>query len=313
MTIAIVFPGQGAAVPHIGCAWRDHHAYTVIHEAEQACGVELEYLLTDATEHDLSTTFNSQLAVLLTSLIAWRALHQQTQCAPVAFAGHSLGQITALIAAQGLSPADGYRLAFARAQACQASADRKRGTMLALVGADRAQATALCRTVDDVWLANDNAPRQIVIAGSATGIARAADLASSFEIRRTIPLTVGHAFHTPLLADAAVALTGTLQATAFADTHQPVVANTDAKPHWHGTDWPDALTTHLTAPVRWTESQRTLQRLGATTIIEVGPGKVLTGLAKRTVPDVHVLNLSTPEDLPNVINHVASHDLAVAS
>lgn len=313
MTIAIVFPGQGAAVPHIGRTWRDHPAYRVVSEAEQACGVKLEYLLTEATEHDLATTFNSQLAVLLTSLIAWRALHEQTQCTPVAFAGHSLGQITALIAAQCLSPTDGYRLALARAQACQASADRKQGRMLALAGADQTQATALCSAVDNVWLANDNAPGQIVIAGSAAGIARAANLAPSFEIRRTIPLAVGHAFHTPLLADAAFALANTLHTTAFADTHEPVVANTDAKPHWHGTDWPDALTTHLTTPVRWTESQRTLQRLGATTIIEVGPGKVLAGLARRTVPDMHVLNLSTPDDLPNVINHVASLDLAVAS
>lgn len=314
MPFAVVFPGQGAATPGAGRPWTDHPAWEVVLEAERATGRDLARLLLDADTAELATTRASQLAVLLTSLVAWRALSTDLQAAPglqaapvspVAFAGHSLGQITALIAAGALSPDDGYRLAAVRADASQASADRCRGRMAALVGATPEQAADACTASAEAWIANVNAPGQVVIAGTSDGLDAAVARAKEIGVRRAIPLAVGHAFHTPLLADAAQQFRPALAATAFVDTVVPVVANTDARPHTAGADWPDQLARHLTEPVRWVDSQLALVGLGATTLVEVGPGAALAGMAKRTVPDVAVLNVATPADLPAALERLS--------
>lgn len=316
MPFAVVFPGQGAATPGAGRPWTDHPAWEVVLEAERATGRDLARLLLDADASELGTTRASQLAVLLTSLVAWRALATDLQAAPglgtgsesvtpVAFAGHSLGQITALIAAGALSPDDGYRLAAVRAEASQASADRRRGRMAALVGATPEQAADACTASSEAWIANVNAPGQVVIAGTADGVDATVARAKEIGVRRAIPLAVGHAFHTPLLADAAEQFRPALAATAFVDTSAPVVANTDARPHTVGADWPDHLARHLTEPVRWVDSQLALVGLGATTFVEAGPGAALAGMAKRTVPDVAVVNVATPDDLPAALERLS--------
>jgi [acyl-carrier-protein] S-malonyltransferase len=266
-------------------------------DAEAATGRDLERLLLEADADELSTTGASQLAVLLTSLVAWRAVADALDQPPVAFAGHSLGQITALLAAGAVEPADGYRLAARRADLSQLSADARPGRMAALVGTDLDVAATVCAGGRDVWIANDNAPGQVVIAGTPAGLDAAAERARAAGVRRVMPLDVGHAFHTPLLAEAADDLGHTLAGTTFHASSAPVVANTDAAAHAGADGWPDRLARHLVEPVRWRESQLTLAGLGATTFVEIGPGKVLAGLAKRTVPDVAVLNVSNPDDI----------------
>ncbi|HEX6166269.1 MAG TPA: ACP S-malonyltransferase [Acidimicrobiales bacterium] len=266
-------------------------------DAEAATGRDLERLLLEADTDELSTTGASQLAVLLTSLVAWRAVADALDQPPVAFAGHSLGQITALLAAGALEAADGYRLAARRADLSQLSADARPGRMAALVGTDLDVAATVCAGGRDVWIANDNAPGQVVIAGTPAGLDAAAERARAAGVRRVMPLAVGHAFHTPLLAEAADDLGRTLAGTTFHASSAPVVANTDAAAHAGADGWPDRLARHLVEPVRWRESQLTLAGLGATTFVEIGPGKVLAGLAKRTVPDVAVLNVSNPDDI----------------
>jgi [acyl-carrier-protein] S-malonyltransferase len=294
---AAIFPGQGAATPAAGRPWVDHPAWHVVADAEAATGRDLERLLLEADADELSTTGASQLAVLLTSLVAWRAVADALDQPPVAFAGHSLGQITALLAAGAVEPADGYRLAARRADLSQLSADARPGRMAALVGTDLDVAATVCAGGRDVWIANDNAPGQVVIAGTPAGLDAAAERARAAGVRRVMPLDVGHAFHTPLLAEAADDLGRTLAGTTFHASSAPVVANTDAAAHAGADGWPDRLARHLVEPVRWRESQLTLAGLGATTFVEIGPGKVLAGLAKRTVPDVAVLNVSNPDDI----------------
>ena len=297
MSYAAIFPGQGAATPGAGQAWVDHPAWRVVAGAEAATGRSLARLLIDADADELSTTGASQLAVLLTSLVAWQALSDELDGAPVAFAGHSLGQITALIAAGAVAPDDGYRLAVRRADLSQLSADARPGRMAALVGTDLDVAAEVCDGGRDVWIANDNAPGQVVIAGTPEGLQAAAERARAAGVRRVMPLDVGHAFHTPLLSEAAAELRHLLVRLDFRRPTAPVVANTDAGAHTDPAGWPERLTRHLVDPVRWRESQRTLVDLGATTFVEIGPGRVLAGLAKRAVPEVTVHNLAIPADL----------------
>ncbi|MGH9287975.1 MAG: ACP S-malonyltransferase [Acidimicrobiales bacterium] len=310
MPYAVIFPGQGAAAPGAGRDWVDHQAWDVVGQAEAVLDRPVARLLLEADEAELSGTGASQLAVLLTSLVAWEALAARLDEAPVALAGHSLGQITALLAAGAVDRSDGFRLAARRADLSQASADTRPGGMAALVGVELDVAARVCEGAADVWIANDNAPGQVVIAGSPEGLAAAGERARELGVRRVMPLDVGHAFHTPLLADAAAGLRPLLDRLAFREPAAPVVANTDALGHTDPQCWPDQLTRHLVEPVRWRESQRTLAASGATTFIEVGPGRILAGLAKRTVPDVTVLNVTTPDDLSDLL---ATNTLAGAT
>jgi [acyl-carrier-protein] S-malonyltransferase len=297
VTYAVIFPGQGAAMPGAGRPWVDHPSWRVVGEAEAATGRPLARLLLDAEADELATTGASQMAVLLTSLVAWHAVEDTLPGRPVAFAGHSLGQITALLAAGVTPPSDGYRLAAQRADASQRSADARPGRMAALMGVDPATAAALCAEGDDAWVANDNAPGQVVVAGTPEGIDALADRARAAGVRKVMPLAVGHAFHTPLLADAADDLAPVLAEIPFRASEVPVVTNTDAAVAGDPADWPRLLARHLVEPVRWRETQLALADMGAATFVEVGPGRVLAGLAKRTVPDVTVHNVATPDDV----------------
>ena len=277
----MLFPGQGTQTPRMGEPWRGSPAWEVVERAETALGQPLAHLLLEATEADLSRTREAQLAVLLASLLAWEAVEDQIE-APVAFAGHSLGQITALIASGALSLEDGVRLAADRADCTQAAADASPGRMAALIGAGLDVAEEACAGVD-AWVANDNAPGQVVIGGTAGGVDAATERASQLGVRRVRPLNVGAAFHTPLMQPAADALAPVLATTPFRSPSAPVVSNTDAQPYATADGWSTRLAEHLISPVRWRSSLETLAGLGVDTFYEVGPGNVLAGLAKRTL------------------------------
>ncbi|HEX2046629.1 MAG TPA: ACP S-malonyltransferase [Acidimicrobiales bacterium] len=295
MAIAVIFPGQGTQTPRMGDPWRGSPAWDVVKRAEEALGQPLAPLLLDATEDDLSRTREAQLAVLLASLLAWEAVRESLQ-ASVAFAGHSLGQITALIASGALTLEDGVRLAARRADCTQAAADERPGRMAALIGADVEVAEDACSEVD-AWVANDNAPGQVVIGGTPEGVAAAGARAAASGVRRVVALNVGAAFHTPLMQPAAEALDPYLAATAFRAPVAPVVSNTDAQPYAGADGWPERLTHHLVRPVRWRSSMETLVGLGVDRFYEVGPGNVLAGLAKRTVgPSVTLRSVAVPDD-----------------
>ena len=296
--MAVMFPGQGSQEVGMGTAWRDHPAWSVVTRAEGALDEPLAPLLLDE-QAGLTRTRDVQLAVLLTSLVVWEAAREALP-APVAFAGHSFGQVTALIAAGALSLEDGVRLAARRAELTQAAADRHEGRMAALMGVDGDQVSEVCAAAPgECWLANDNAPGQIVIAGTVSGMERAAKAATEAGVRRVIPLNVGGAFHTPLMQEAADGMAGVLADVSFAAPSAPVVSNADAVPYTDGEGWRLRLAEHLVSPVRWRPSMTTLvSELSANSLIEVGHGSTLSGLAKRCVPGTPVSTIGSPTDVP---------------
>ena len=205
----------------MGAPWRDHPAWAVVARAEDAFGEPLAHLLLDAPAETLARTREAQLAVLLTSLVAWEAVRDRVP-APVAFAGHSLGQVTALIAAGTLDLEDGVRFAARRAELTQRAADDHPGKMAALLGATVDQAEDACTAARDAcWIANDNAPGQVVIAGTPDGVDAACARAKEIGVKRATPLKVGGAFHTPLMRDAADALADRARDRLVRGTRRP--------------------------------------------------------------------------------------------
>jgi malonyl CoA-acyl carrier protein transacylase len=283
--IALLFPGQGSQTPDM----RDD----VARELPDLLDRCIELVGEDPFARvDESTRF-AQPAIFCASMAGWHKSDAQPKMA----AGHSLGEIGALTAAGVVAQEDALELVVLRGK-LMAEADDS-GSMLALLGGTIEDAEAIANQAG-VTVANDNAPGQVVAAGTPDGVDALAERARAAGIRKVMPLAVGHAFHTPLLADAADELAPTLAATPFRATEVPIVTNTDAAPAAEPSDWPALLARHLVEPVRWRETQLALAGLGATAFVEVGPGRVLAGLAKRTVPDVTVHNMATPDDVAAV-------------
>lgn len=291
---AVVFPGQGAQSHGMGLPWQDHPSWSVVERAEKVLDRPLAELLTGDT-HDLSRTANSQMSVLLTSVMCWDAV-RQTIDTPAAFAGHSLGQITALIAAEALSFDDGLRLTWERANLTQRDADSKPGRMAALLGATPEQAEQACAEVDGCWVANDNTTGQIVIAGTPDGVEAGTEAAKQAGVRKVMALDVGGAFHTPLFESAASDLRRQLDQIDWHDTEVPVISNGDGAAVRDAAGWPARLESHLVQPVRWRACMETLAGL-SDTWIESGPGSTLAAFAKRAHSEVRVLGVSTPADV----------------
>jgi [acyl-carrier-protein] S-malonyltransferase len=278
----------------MGIEWRDHDAWSIVDRAEAATGEALSELLLDAPAERLARTREAQLAVLLTSLVIWEAIRESVP-QPIAFAGHSLGQVTALIASGTLTLDDGLEFASRRAELTQAAADRHPGRMAALLGATPEQAAEACiAAADACWIANDNAPGQIVIAGTPAGVEAGSARAKELGVKRATPLNVGGAFHTPLMRDAADALPAVLAGMRLARPTAPVVSNLDAVAYDDADGWRERSAEHVAVTVRWRQSMETMAGLGATRFLEVGHGTMLAGLAKRTTPAVPVHNIATP-------------------
>jgi [acyl-carrier-protein] S-malonyltransferase len=295
--IAVVFPGQGTQQTGMALSWRDHASWSVVERAEAALGEPLAHLVTDAPPEALARTREAQLAVLLTSLVVWDALDVPSDRI-VAFAGHSLGQVTALIASGVLTLDDGVRVAARRAELTQAAADAHPGKMAALLGATLEQAEDACTAAPaGCWVANDNAPGQVVIAGTPVGLAAGCDRAKQIGIKRVSALNVGGAFHTPLMADATSGLVREASGLALSPPSAPVVSNHDAQPYTDADGWRERLPNHVSVPVRWRSTMDTLVGLGADQFWEVGHGSMLAALAKRGAPAVTVRNVATPDDL----------------
>jgi len=295
MPLAVLFPGQGSIGPGAGQAWVDEPAWSVVERVEAIARRPIAPLLTDAPAEALATTDAAQLATLTLSLVAWEAIREAVTDEVVAFAGHSLGQITALIASGAVGFDDGVALAAARADATRAADDATPGRLAALLGADLAQAAAACAAAPgSASIANDNAPGQVVIGGTPEGLAAAIDAARELGVRKAMPLAVGGAFHTPLQAAAAEALRDRLATTQFATPSAPIVDNTDALARTDSSVWPELLARHLVEPVRWRDAQRALvDELGVTRIVELAPAGTLTAMAKRTIPEVEIVTVES--------------------
>ncbi len=281
----------------MGAPWVDHDSWSVVGELSEALHRDIGYLLTRADADELRATHNAQIAAFTLSLVAWRAsLGIGLQPSSVsAFAGHSLGEYTALVAAGALDAVSASHLVDARGEAMQAAAEAMPGTMVAVLGLDADEVAKACDSVDGAWPANDNAPGQVVVAGTLEGVTLAGEAAMARGAKRVMALSVGGAFHSPLMAGAQNRLDTALQACRFDETATPVVANVDAKPHRDG--FATRLSRQLASPVRWRESLVEMAGMGISTFVELGPGAELSGMVKRTVDDAVRANVASPADL----------------
>lgn len=314
--LAFTFPGQGSQRPGMGRPWAGHPSWEVVGEASELAGRDIAHLLLQAEQPELTLTANAQLATFVLSSVVLDAV-ERVGLAPTLCAGHSLGEYTALAAAGALAFEDGVRLVAERGAAMHAAGEERPGTMAAVLGADDEAVEAACADAGgEVWVANYNAAGQVVIAGSHDAVERAGALARERGARKVLPIAVAGAFHTALMAPARDRLRKALAATRFLHPDVPVVANVDARPHPMASEWPRLLSAQLCSPVRWHQTLATLAELGATVVAEVGPGGVLTGLARRTLPDVRAVGVAAPEDLDELVDAASGtrswHDWAEA-
>ena len=299
--IAFTFPGQGSQRPGMGAPWADQESWELVEEASSIVGRDVEHLLLHADADELKDTRNAQLTTFVTSLIVLDAV-ERTGLDASFMAGHSLGEYTALTAAGALSFDDGVRLVNERGDAMARAGAANPGTMAAVLGLDDEQVEIACRLADaDVWVANFNAPGQVVIAGSVAGIAAATVRAKELGAKKVMALPVSGAFHTPFMQPARDSLRSAIADATPRDTEVPIVSNVDALAHQTGSEWASLLSAQLCSPVRWRQVLETLNSLGVTTFIELGPGGVLTGMAKRTLDGVRTFSVSTPDELDKLL------------
>jgi [acyl-carrier-protein] S-malonyltransferase len=267
-------------------------------------GRDVGALLLDADADELKDTRNAQLTTFVSSLMVLDAV-ERLGIEPSFCAGHSLGEYTALTATGALSFEDGVRLVVERADAMHEAGMTNPGTMAAVLGLDDDQVEVACRRADaDVWVANFNAPGQVVIAGSATGVASASEHAKELGAKKVMPLQVSGAFHTPFMTAARDRLRSAIALASPRDIEVPVISNVDALAHSLGDEWSSLLSAQLSSPVRWKHCLLTLAETGVVDFVELGPGGVLTGMAKRTVDNSRTISVATPEELDKLIEWV---------
>jgi [acyl-carrier-protein] S-malonyltransferase len=260
--------------------------------ASTCLGWDLTKTLESASPDELRQTYIAQPAIFSVSVAVLRAL-EQGGVQPAYVAGHSLGELSALVAAGALSFEAGLMLVARRAEAMQRAADARPGSMSSIIGLSVEgveMAVAGARNGDVLAIANDNAPGNVVVSGEWPALERLPSAAKELGARRVLPLNVGGAFHSPLMAPAADIFRSSLSAAPLRDTTIPVIANATAEPVNSAEELRELLARQLTGPVRWTESVRRLAEMGVDTFVEVGPGTVLSGLIKRTVDGVRVLS-----------------------
>ena len=302
--LAFTFPGQGSQRPGMGRPWQDHESWELVDEASEIAGRDVGALLCDSDAEELKDTRNSQLTTFVSSLMVLDAV-QRIGIDASFCAGHSLGEYTALTATGALGFDDGIRLVSERAAAMHDAGTAEPGTMAAVLGLDDDQVQVACDLADaDVWVANYNAPGQVVIAGSLDGVDAASAKAKELGAKRVMSLPVSGAFHTPFMAPARERLREAIAAAEPRDADIPVVSNVDAAAHDRGEEWSSLLSAQLSSPVRWKQGLLTLSAAGVTDFAELGPGGVLTGMTKRTVDGCRTISVATPEDLDKLLDWV---------
>jgi [acyl-carrier-protein] S-malonyltransferase len=288
----------------MGRPWADHDSWELVEEASEIAERDVARLLLDADADELRDTRNAQLTTYIASLIVLDAT-ERLGIEPSVCAGHSLGEYSALTAAGALGFDDGVRLVAERADAMHLSGTEHPGTMAAVLGLDDDLVEVACRRADhDVWIANYNAPGQVVIGGSREGVAAASVVAKELGAKKVMPLQVSGAFHTPFMTSARDRLRAAIAAADPRDTEIPVISNVDALPHDRGEDWATLLSAQLRSPVRWKHCLLQLEDMGVSDVAEVGPGGVLTGMAKRTMAKARTISVATPDDLDRLIEWV---------
>jgi [acyl-carrier-protein] S-malonyltransferase len=314
MMRAFVFPGQGSQAVGMGRALHDAvpAARLVFEEVDDALGMPLSRLIFHGSEETLRLTENAQPALMATSLAALRALEARSDlsladlCRVVA--GHSLGEYSALAAAGSLALGDAARLLRVRGRAMQSAVPVGEGAMAAILGLELEAVEEVARRASEVGvcdLANDNAPGQAVVSGERAAVERAVELAKQQGARRSVLLPVSAPFHCRLLAPAAEAVSAALAAVEIRAPAVPVISNVTATPESAPGTLRARLVEQVTARVRWRESLLAMTALGVDAVVELGAGRVLTGLAKRTLPGVATYALGAPAEIDDFIAGLA--------
>ncbi len=300
--IAFLFPGQGSQYPGMGQDLAENFsiARQTFEEASDALGFDMAALCFRGSEDDLRLTANTQPAILTASIATLRVLEQENEFKPSYAAGHSLGEYSALVCAGALSLADAVRTVRQRGTFMQEAVPVGVGAMAAIMGIDRPELEQLCKEAAEgeiVSPANFNSPGQIVIAGHTTAVERAMLLAKERGAKRALPLPVSAPFHSSLMEPAAKRLAETLENVQIGSFTCPVIGNVEAAPYQEQARVKPLLIEQVCAPVRWDESVLKMQELGVTHYVEIGPGKVLSGLAKRIAKGATVQNVSDVDSL----------------
>jgi [acyl-carrier-protein] S-malonyltransferase len=299
--LAFIFPGQASQYPGMGKELAENHpaARAVFAEADRALGFEISQLCFAGSEEALKQTENTQPAILTVSVAVYRVLAEH-QAMPDFVAGHSLGEYSALVAAGGIEFADAVRLVRKRGQYMQEAVPAGEGAMAAILGISAARVEEICRKVTEggrVAPANLNSPEQTVISGNAAAVKRAVEEASASGAKRAVILPVSAPFHCALMMRAQQRLEVDLRATAFRDLRVPLMNNADASLVQSAEEARDGLIRQVCLPVRWEESVRELIRQGVSVFVEVGPGRVLSGLLRQIERSVHCFNVEDEKSL----------------
>lgn len=307
--LALIFPGQGSQQVGMGRAAVEVHreAREVFESADAALGFSLSRLCFEGPADELKLTENTQPAILTTSVALYRVLAAQG-IEPDFVAGHSLGEYSALVATGGLRLEDAVVLVRNRGRYMQEAVPVGEGAMAAILGLPLNEVEALCKEVargEVVEPANLNGPGQVVIAGHTTAVNRAAEAAKARGAKRAIPLPVSAPFHCQLMKPAQERLERDFAEIAFSVPRVPVISNVDAAPVRTAEQAQDALTRQVASPVRWEESVRNLVEEGVNQFVEVGPGKVLTGLVRKISKVVRTASVEDPGGVEKLLAEVA--------
>jgi [acyl-carrier-protein] S-malonyltransferase len=315
MSVAFVFPGQGSQSVGMGQAlaqaWPDARA--ALDEADAAVGGGLLRLMFEGPDEQLKKTANTQPAILAVSIAAHRVLVREAGAAfkfPAFYAGHSLGEYSALVASGALSLRDAMRAVRARGTFMQEAVPAGEGAMAAILGIEAAAVNEACVEARKsepgkvVEPANYNSPEQTVIAGHASAVDRAIDVCKSRGAKRALPLPVSAPFHCSLMAPVQPRLAEVLGQIQFRHPNAPVIANATAEPNMDAARIVPLLLTQVTAPVRWVETVQRMASNGVDTLIELGPGKVLSGLARRIDKRLRAYSAEDPISLKAALSEV---------
>lgn len=304
--IAFVFPGQGSQYIGMGKELADKFpgAAMAFTEADQVLGFSVTDLCWQGPEEELKITYNTQPALLTTSIACLRVLEEHGIKADF-LAGHSLGEYSALVAAGALDYHEALRLVRFRGEAMTKAVPAGEGTMAAILGMSAEQVQELCHKASEFGVvepANFNCPGQIVIAGATPAVEKAVEMAKGMGAKKAVLLSVSGPFHSSLLAPAGVAMGERLKNAEIKDALIPVAANYNAQLISEKEEIIEALTNQVNSPVLWEDSIGTLVKAGADIFVEVGPGRVLSGLIKKINKDVRIINV---EDLASLEKSLA--------
>lgn len=288
MGYAVLFPGQGSQFVGMGADVFEARPDLLGETADEVLGWSLQGLCSQGPDDELTRTDRAQPALYAISFALWEAFKEEAAAPPIAAAGHSLGEYTALAAAGSIDFLTGLRLVAERGRAMAQAAAQEPSGMAAVIGADASEVESIAaRRRDDggrLWVANLNAPGQVVVAGGSDDLDWLDQNASDLGLRRVVRLNVAGAFHSPFMESAAVQVRAALEATKFDEPGIPVWANATAEPY--GIDVRGGLELQLTSPVRFSDSLQGMASAGAEVMIHIGPGDVTAGLAKRSVAGI---------------------------